>query len=162
MELEALVALAKSLPPAEFAKRFPHLFFLHEERAPDGGPLAFHTEALPGRRMNPAGTLRLLPVVKAPESPYIDRVSIGRARNCDVVLRDASVSKLHAHVRSEGTGWVLTDLGSHNGTKVAGVKLTPQQPVQLRPGAEVVFGSVAVRVADAIGVLAALRLRPGG
>src|SRR5262245_48740931 len=38
-------------------------------------------------------------VAKAPGNPYLDRISVGRARNCDIVVRDGSVSKLHAHMR---------------------------------------------------------------
>jgi pSer/pThr/pTyr-binding forkhead associated (FHA) protein len=45
---------------------------------------------------------------------------IGRDPECDVVLDDPRVSKRHATLRAEGTGWVLEDAGSKNGTSVDG------------------------------------------
>ena len=64
--------------------------------------------------------IEVLPVVKAPGNPYPDRVSVGRARNCDVVMRDPSVSKLHAHFRIGGPKLELVDIDSQNGTRVNG------------------------------------------
>ncbi len=43
-------------------------------------------------------------IAKSEDSPYSDRFSVGRARNCDIVLRYASISKLHAHFRSLPAG----------------------------------------------------------
>jgi pSer/pThr/pTyr-binding forkhead associated (FHA) protein len=49
--------------------------------------------------------------------------SIGRSRECDIVLGDANVSRRHAEVRpgrtSEAT-WTIEDLGSTNGVRVNG------------------------------------------
>src|SRR5205823_13650084 len=41
--------------------------------------------------------------------------TIGRSRDCDVVLNDAGVSRRHAEVRPSGQGWTVADLGSTNG-----------------------------------------------
>src|SRR6185295_19093754 len=41
---------------------------------------------------------QLVEVKKNPENPFPDRISIGRATNCDVVIRLAFVSKVHAHL----------------------------------------------------------------
>jgi len=51
-------------------------------------------------------------------------LSIGRMPECDIALSDPNVSRKHAEVRRQGTGFVVVDLGSTNGTKVngAGVK----------------------------------------
>ena len=38
-------------------------------------------------------------------------VTLGRSRQCDVVLEDANVSRRHAEIRPRGGSWVLTDLG---------------------------------------------------
>ena len=56
-------------------------------------------------------------------------VSIGRLPECDIVLSDPNVSRRHAEVRRQGTGFVVVDLGSTNGTRVngAGVKERPVQ-----------------------------------
>jgi hypothetical protein len=47
-----------------------------------------------------------------------ERVTIGRSRECDVVLSDPNVSRRHAELRREGDGWAVFDLGSTNGVKV--------------------------------------------
>ncbi len=67
-------------------------------------------------------------------------VNIGRADYCDLVIPDDSVSSQHAKLtRREGI-WVLTDLGSTNGTLVDGEKVEGEVP--LAPGAFVRFGDV--------------------
>ena len=43
-------------------------------------------------------------------------VTIGRSRQCDIVLEDPNVSRRHAEVTARGGSWVLSDLGSTNGT----------------------------------------------
>ncbi len=67
-------------------------------------------------------------------------VNIGRADYCDIVIPDDSVSSQHAKLtRREGV-WVLTDLGSTNGTLVDGEKVEGDVPIA--PGAFVRFGDV--------------------
>ncbi len=67
-------------------------------------------------------------------------VNIGRAEYCDIVIPDDSVSSQHAKLtRREGV-WVLTDLGSTNGTLVDGERVEGDIP--LAPGAFVRFGDV--------------------
>ncbi len=51
-------------------------------------------------------------------------VVIGRSRDCDIVLDDANVSRHHAEVRPSGGSWVVVDLGSTNGVKVSGRKIS--------------------------------------
>ncbi len=51
-------------------------------------------------------------------------VLIGRAKDVDLHLDDASVSRKHARLTMVGTEARLEDLGSHNGTFVNGEKLT--------------------------------------
>ncbi len=53
-----------------------------------------------------------------------DVVSIGRARDNDIVVENLSVSRNHARIRLENSSYVLTDLNSANGCFVNGVKLT--------------------------------------
>ncbi|MEJ7750849.1 MAG: DUF3662 and FHA domain-containing protein [Thermoleophilaceae bacterium] len=47
-----------------------------------------------------------------------DRMSIGRSRECDIVVDDANVSRRHAELHAQGEGWRVVDLGSTNGIKV--------------------------------------------
>jgi pSer/pThr/pTyr-binding forkhead associated (FHA) protein len=47
-----------------------------------------------------------------------DGTTLGRAARADVVLADPSVSAEHARLTRVGHAWVVTDLGSTNGTRV--------------------------------------------
>ena len=67
-------------------------------------------------------------------------VNIGRADYNDLVIPDDSVSSQHAKLtRREGV-WVITDLGSTNGTMVDGERITADTPIA--PGAFVRFGDI--------------------
>ena len=69
-------------------------------------------------------------------------VNIGRADYNDLVLPEESVSGTHAKLtRREGV-WVLSDLGSTNGTFIDGEPLTGDAP--LSPGNVVRFGDVSL------------------
>ena len=69
------------------------------------------------------------------------RFTIGRTRDCDLCLTDLSVSRMHALLVRREDGWVLSDLGSHNGTRLNGWLV--REPVQVRAGNRVEFGSTA-------------------
>jgi hypothetical protein len=69
-------------------------------------------------------------------------VTIGRLSANDVVLSDPNVSRRHAELRLSGDRWVLTDLGSTNGTSVND-KLAREQV--LRHGDRLSFGSSRLR-----------------
>jgi len=49
---------------------------------------------------------------------------IGRALDNDIVIGDASVSRHHASIEYRNGGFLLRDLGSHNGTWVGGQRVT--------------------------------------
>ena len=65
------------------------------------------------------------------------RVVMGRSRDCDVRLDDPNVSRRHAELRREEGGWVVADLGSTNGVKVNGRRVSE---APLKPGDEIVLG----------------------
>lgn len=52
-----------------------------------------------------------------------DSVSIGRARDNDIILENLSVSRNHARIRHENGQYVLIDLNSANGLYVNGVRV---------------------------------------
>jgi hypothetical protein len=152
--VERWLSESRGLSKDEFVRRHPHHFLVLLVVESDAH--AFKTElAVSSSESGPAMTV--VELKKAPESPYADRVSIGRARNCDAVIRHQSVSKLHAHLRSADDGTpTLTDLGSRVGTFVEGKRLVRDTPVPVRPGAHVRFGNVAGNLFDAAGLWAAL------
>ena len=63
---------------------------------------------------------------------------VGRSRECDVVIDDENVSRRHAEVRPSGGAWIVRDLGSTNGVKVNGQRITGAQ--SLRPGDRIEIG----------------------
>lgn len=66
-------------------------------------------------------------------------VTLGRSRECDVVLDDPNVSRTHAELRPRGGSWVLTDLGSTNGSSVNGRRV--DGPTVVKPGDEIELGT---------------------
>src|SRR3954468_4661324 len=64
---------------------------------------------------------------------------VGRAPSCHWVLDDPDVSREHAVVWFDGSGWLVRDLASRNGTRVGGELV--KDAVSLGPGAILRFGS---------------------
>jgi pSer/pThr/pTyr-binding forkhead associated (FHA) protein len=96
--------------------------------SPMAAPLAsflFRSGELKGRRLP----------IKVPV------VNIGRGDYNDVVIADPSVSTMHAKLQRREAIWILTDLGSTNGTFVEGERLTGEVP--LTPGTTLRFGDVS-------------------
>jgi hypothetical protein len=72
--------------------------------------------------------------------------TIGRDQRCDLYISDMTVSRLHARLDRGADGWVLSDLGSSNGTRVNGWRLRAAVPV--RVGDTVTFGSAVFVIQD--------------
>jgi putative nucleotidyltransferase with HDIG domain len=74
-----------------------------------------------------------------------DVLRVGRLDPLEVVLDDNSVSRYHAEIRMSDRGWRLRDLGSTNGTRLNGIRLSVGQwPLRLRDLLQ--FGEVALVV----------------
>ncbi len=69
-------------------------------------------------------------------------LTIGRMPECDVNLSDPNVSRKHAEVRRQGTGFVVFDLGSTNGTRVNGAHVKERL---LNNGDEIMVGATKLR-----------------
>ncbi len=65
-------------------------------------------------------------------------VAIGRLPECEITLVDTNVSRRHAEIQPRGDGFVLVDLGSTNGSRVNGVRVTERE---LQDGDELGFGN---------------------
>ncbi len=68
--------------------------------------------------------------------------TLGRNSDCTVKLADPRSSRRHAEIRSTGDGFLLTDLGSMNGTTVNGVTVREQV---LHDGDEITVGATVMR-----------------
>jgi predicted component of type VI protein secretion system len=67
------------------------------------------------------------------------RATIGRSKQAECVLADPNVSRRHAELRRSQTGdWTIADLGSTNGVKVNGRRVSS---TRLSPGDQVTIGA---------------------
>lgn len=69
------------------------------------------------------------------------KIMIGRSKECDIALADNTVSRTHASITKTMEGYLLTDLGSFNGTKVNGA---PVQTVLLRHEDQIAIGQTQI------------------
>ena len=67
---------------------------------------------------------------------------IGRSPESDISIRDILLSRRHCQIEPEGNQWVVSDLGSKNGTRIGGQPLL-RQP--LRDGDVIRIGNSTVR-----------------
>ena len=74
-------------------------------------------------------------------------VTIGRSPDCDVSLHDHLLSRHHCRLAPSDDGWVLSDLGSKNGTIVHGKPVTQHV---LGDGESFTIGRVKVRFRAAV------------
>jgi hypothetical protein len=72
-------------------------------------------------------------------------IVVGRSQDCDLVLRESSVSGRHARLSWRGDKIHLEDLGSANGTFVDGKRV---RKIEVRPGSEVSFGNAVLPWSD--------------
>jgi hypothetical protein len=71
-----------------------------------------------------------------------EAITIGRVGECDIVLADTNVSRRHAEIRREGMNFVVTDLGSTNGTRVNGVNIKERR---LTDGDRIIIGNTTMK-----------------
>ena len=72
-------------------------------------------------------------------------LTIGRSRQNDISLEITEVSRHHAELRQKDTGWQIVDLGSSNGTFLAGKRLLGDIPEPILPGQPIRIGPYFLR-----------------
>ncbi|MFZ8917009.1 MAG: FhaA domain-containing protein [Ilumatobacteraceae bacterium] len=76
--------------------------------------------------------------------PLTDKaITIGRSPECDISFDDANISRRHAEIKVVLDAYVISDLGSTNGTNVNGVPITLERT--LRDGDIIALGSNTIR-----------------
>ncbi|MFQ6070472.1 MAG: adenylate/guanylate cyclase domain-containing protein [Candidatus Aminicenantales bacterium] len=71
----------------------------------------------------------------------IESITLGRNEDCDISIDDASVSRYHARITRKKKNYILTDLGSHNGTRVEGKLI---KSIKLKEGDRIQLGLVGM------------------
>jgi hypothetical protein len=95
-----------------------------------------------------------------PAGPQL-RFTIGREAACDLTLEDETVSRWHASLVQSDGSWVLADLGSTNGTRINGWRVSMPTPVA--PGDFVSFGAATFVIRGRAGqVVPGRQVVPGG
>lgn len=154
-ELRNYLAVAKNTTRAEFVSQSDALFLIKRpSRRSSAGmvpsSISYATQLTRFEGDPYANEWRIAPVKKRPGNPYPDRISIGRALNCDVVLRLPTVSKVHAHILIEGpNSFTLRDNEASNSTFVNGRKLEAKASSKLQIGDEISLGALVLEFIDA-------------
>jgi len=81
----------------------------------------------------------------------LDLLTVGRDPLSDIVIEDPEVSRHHASFTQGDDGFLLQDRGSTNGSFVDGERLGGD-PVKLKPGQVIMFGSTVTLVYQATSV----------
>ena len=77
--------------------------------------------------------------IELKQFPY----TVGKMAGCvDYVLPDDSVSRIHVRFDKQGEKILMTDMNSTNGTYKNGLRMQPQETVEIEPGDEIRFGSL--------------------
>jgi FhaA, N-terminal domain/FHA domain len=113
-----------------------------EAKAPSAGDFGHtmvYSASHEARRIEPAPDRRQALLVGGGRRNVLSgsRVVVGRSREADIVLQDPNVSRRHAELRRDDGGWQIVDLGSTNGIKVNGQRVTGQQ---LNAGDQITIG----------------------
>lgn len=58
------------------------------------------------------------------EARFFSSFTVGRSRECDLTIKEPTISRRHCRVESDGSGWRVRDLGSGNGTYLDGERIT--------------------------------------
>ncbi len=106
---------------------------------------------------------QVVPLEKSPRNPYDGFLFLGRASTCDIIVRDASVSKAHAVLETRAGVWQLRDNRSRNGTWRNGDRLKMNEKVVLATGDVIILGSYPLYFllsADLLKLLSRPSLRP--
>jgi hypothetical protein len=154
LPIERFGADARSLSPDAFEERHGNAFLLLTAVGPRSPRDTFSTHLeLEGQHEGNTGALSTL-VYALRSSIHI--VTLGRARDNDVVVTDRSISRRHALMkRREDGGFLVLDAGSSNGTSVNGTNVLTQgagPPTPLAPGDTLRLGRLEFTFAHAAGL----------
>lgn len=156
LDLEALRKAVRSLPRSDFARSHPGFYLVKRPRntkseQPQKATFSYATVA--GKTdIDPfAAEWQIFAVAKRPGNPFPERVTIGRAPNCDISLRVPFISKAHAHIVLAADGsFSLRDNQGANGTFHNNRRLEAGEQPVIKVGDTVQFNSITFEFADGL------------
>lgn len=83
----------------------------------------------------------VIPLRKKERTSLDARIIVGRSRDCDVWIDDASVSKEHCYFQRSDETYQVADANSTNGTFINSNPLAPHMLLTLRSGDKVGVGN---------------------
>ena len=66
-----------------------------------------------------------------------DTMTLGRGEECDMVVPERQVSRVHLSIQRDASGYLVQDLESKNGTCINGRPVQPGAPMRLQDGDEI-------------------------
>ncbi len=143
----------KELGDSGFRRKYSHpfLFLVATDRFPGGtsewlDPKTIQTmpdsaslaeKTLPSRKW-------AVPLLKSDRNVFSSKITVGRAKNNDIIIRAGKISKLHAaFLIEDNESFGIKDMGSTNGTKVNHVLLTENESATLKDQDFVTFWQYA-------------------
>ena len=80
-------------------------------------------------------------LLKSDRNTYSSKITVGRAKNNDIVIRAPKISKLHCafRLKKRGRAFELVDMGSSNGTWHNGSRLSKNEASRIKTGDRVSF-----------------------
>jgi hypothetical protein len=140
-----------------FVAEYPHAWMIWEPGpwqpvAPDQINKGTQIGERPKRRGSGAGAKALPLLLK----PGLTELSLGRDPECGVWINDATLSRAHLRLLRAGERWQVRDLGSMNGSYLAGERLDASAH-DLIDGAQLEAGSVILTFHEPHGLYYRLR-----
>lgn len=125
-----------SVPP-------PHIAAVATTATPAAGQPPLKSAGTLARQ--PRGLLgRLIPLGGGEDHPLLRaKLTVGRSFECDVVIREKTISGKHCELCFENGFWKVRDLGSRNGTRVGGRRC---EEAWVKPNARLTLGTEAFRI----------------
>lgn len=144
VQLDKLANKLEELGEEDFLKSYPHPFLILVFRPPlpskEPGVSTEKTLSTDifKATLHPVKhkkTMQAVPIKKTNRNAYKTKITVGRAKNNDIVIRARKVSKIHATFIPKDRGrFEFMDMGSSNATIVNGTQLKVKEPFLVESG----------------------------
>lgn len=140
--LKDFASLCGFVPEAAFLERYPHPFLLQLSKDQATENPGFGTISANMRHLmvhNDLSNCRVFFVTKRATNAFSMMITLGRAENNDLIIRNGKVSKFHAYFSEIDKEWYLTDHNSSNGTYLHTERLKPSVRYAIQDRSELSF-----------------------